>query len=210
DPEGGRDAAAGAGDHHDHRGVGQGDRGGTDPGGEGALMDPSRVRALLEDVAAGRIAIDAALDSLRHMPSRELPAVATVDTHRPLRTGAPEVIFGLGKTGDEIATIMAELAATGANVLATRVDAAKGAEVCARVPAARAHARAQCVVVEQQPFVDRGRGIVRVVTAGTSDMGVAEEAVLTLRLLGHRAEIIHDVAVAGVHRTLARLDALRP
>jgi NCAIR mutase (PurE)-related protein len=172
-------------------------------------MDPAQLRALLEDVAAGKVPIDAALDTMRHMPFRELPGVATLDTHRHLRTGAPEVVFGLGKTGDEVATIMAELATTGANVLATRVDADKAALVCARLPAARAHARARCVVVEQQPFVDRGRGVVRVVTAGTSDMGVAEEAALTLRLLGQRAEIIHDVGVAGVHRTLARLDALR-
>jgi hypothetical protein len=155
------------------------------------------------------VAVDEALETLKHLPFREVAGVATVDHHRHLRTGAPEVVFGLGKSSEEIAAIMAELAQTGANVLATRVDAEKAALVCARLPAARAHARARCVVVEQQPFVDRGRGVVRVVTAGTSDLGVAEEAALTLRLFGHRAEIINDVGVAGVHRTLARLDALR-
>jgi NCAIR mutase (PurE)-related protein len=164
---------------------------------------------LLDDVARGAVSVDAALEAMKHMPFRELEGVATVDHHRHLRVGMPEVVFGLFKTADEIATIMVELAATGANVLATRVAPEKAAVVCARVAGARAHARAQAVVVEQQPFADRGRGQVAIVTAGTSDLGVAEEAALTLRMFGHRSEIIHDVGVAGVHRTLARLPALR-
>jgi NCAIR mutase (PurE)-related protein len=172
-------------------------------------VDPAKIRALLDDVARGAVAVDAAVETLKHLPFRELTGVATVDHHRHLRTGAPEVVFGLGKTGDEIAAIMAELARGGANVLATRVGPDKAERVTARLPAARYHARAGCLTIEPQPFVDRGRGLVRVVTAGTSDMGVAEEATLTLRLHGQRAEIIHDVGVAGVHRTLARLDELR-
>jgi NCAIR mutase (PurE)-related protein len=172
-------------------------------------VDPAKLRVLLGDVARGALSVDAALEALAHLPFRELEGVATVDHHRHLRVGVPEVVFGLFKTADEIAAIMIELARTSANVLATRVAPDKAAVVCARVPGARAHERAQAVVVEQQPFVDRGRGQVAIVTAGTSDLGVAEEAALTLRMFGHRAEIIHDVGVAGVHRTLARLPALR-
>ncbi len=172
-------------------------------------MQPEKIRALLEELARGAIGVDAAMDALKLLPFREIDGVATVDHHRHLRVGHPEVVFGLGKTEAEIAAIVAELAATGANVLATRVAPEKTPTVLARVPGARYHERARCVTVEQRPFEDRGRGTVLVVTAGTSDLGVAEEALVTLRLHGHRTELINDVGVAGVHRTLARLPALR-
>ncbi len=172
-------------------------------------MHPDKLRALLDDVARGKASVEDAVEALKLLPFREIEGVATVDHHRHLRVGVPEVVFGLGKTAEEIAAIVAELAGTGANVLATRVDAVKAAAVLGAVPAARYHERARCVTVEQQPFVDRGRGQIVVVTAGTSDLTVAEEALLTLRLYGHRAELVNDVGVAGVHRTLARLPALR-
>jgi NCAIR mutase (PurE)-related protein len=171
-------------------------------------MDPKKLRELLEEVARGDATVDAALGALRYLPFRELDGVATVDHHRHLRLGWPEVVFGLGKTGEEIAAIVGELSSTGADVLATRVDADKARVVLERVPEARHHPRGQCVTVERRPFTDRGRGVVRVLTAGTSDAQVAEEAMLTLRLMGNRAELIHDVGVAGVHRTLARVSEL--
>lgn len=172
-------------------------------------MQPDRIRALLGDVARGTVPVDQALEALAVMPFQEIEGVATVDHHRHLRVGAPEVVFGLGKTADEIVAIVTELAATGANVLATRVDDAKAVLVLEAVSGAKYHARARCVTLEQQPFVDRGRGQITVVTAGTSDLAVAEEALTTLRLYGHRAELVNDVGVAGVHRTLARLPSLR-
>jgi NCAIR mutase (PurE)-related protein len=168
-------------------------------------MDRERIRRLLEEVARGERAVDAAMEDLRAMPYREIPGVATVDHHRALRLGAPEVVFGLGKTGEEIAAIVLELARSGNDVLATRVDEGKAAHVLERVPGARYFPRGGCIVVEQRPFTDRGRGVVRVVTAGTSDAGVAEEAMIALGLLGNRAELIHDVGIAGVHRTLSRV-----
>jgi NCAIR mutase (PurE)-related protein len=171
-------------------------------------MDPAKLRELLEQVARGDASVDAALSSLRFLPFREVEGVATVDHHRHLRLGWPEVVFGLGKTGEEIAAIMGELASTGADVLATRVEPDKARVVLERVAGVKHHPRGQCLTVEQRPFVDRGRGVVRVVTAGTSDAMVAEEAMLTLRLMGNRAELIHDVGVAGVHRTLARVKEL--
>jgi NCAIR mutase (PurE)-related protein len=160
-------------------------------------------------VKQGELSPDAALAELKHLPFRELGHMATVDHHRHLRVGFPEVVFGLGKTADQIATIMTELATTGANVLATRVDADKAPAVLERVPGARYEEVARCLVVEPRPFEDLGLGTVAVVTAGTSDLAVAEEALLTLRLFGNRTERIHDVGVAGVHRTLARLPVLR-
>ncbi len=172
-------------------------------------MTPENIRELLGRVHSGALGVDEALDELKHLPFRGLGTTATVDHHRHLRLGVPEVVFGLGKTGEQIATIVTELATTGANVLATRVDAAKAQVVIAAVPAARYHAAAQCITIEPKPFVDLGLGTVLVVTAGTSDAGVADEAMITLRMLGQRAERILDVGVAGVHRTLARLDDLR-
>ncbi len=172
-------------------------------------MDPQRLRAVLEAIARGESTVEGAIEELRHLPFRELPGVATVDHHRHLRLGTPEVVFGQGKTGAEAAAIAVELAATGANVLVTRLDAGKAAAVLEKLPAAAYHARSGCVVLEQQPFVDRGHGVVRVVTAGTSDASVAEEAMLALHLFGNRAELVHDVGVAGVHRTLARVSELR-
>src|SRR5512138_3151452 len=102
-------------------------------------MDPSKLRQLLAEVASGNTSVDGALETLRHLPFRELPGVATIDHHRHLRLGFPEVVLGLGKTGPEIAAIIAELAQTGANVLVTRVDEAKAKHVCERVPAAAYH-----------------------------------------------------------------------
>jgi pyridinium-3,5-biscarboxylic acid mononucleotide synthase len=172
-------------------------------------VQPDRIRALLDEVARGAVPVDDAFEALKTLPFQEIEGVATIDHHRHLRVGVPEVVFGQGKTADEIAAIMTELAATGANVLATRVDPGKAMTVLEAVPGAQHLQRARCVTVEQQPFADRGRGAVVVVTAGTSDLAVAEEALITLRLYGHRAELVNDVGVAGVHRTLARLPSLR-
>jgi pyridinium-3,5-biscarboxylic acid mononucleotide synthase len=172
-------------------------------------MDPARLRALLDRVSRGEVAPEAALEELTHLPFRELGHVATVDHHRHLRVGFPEVVFGQGKTAEQIAAIVAELASTGANVLATRVAVEQADAVLSRLPKARYEEVARCLVVEQNPWADRGVGTVVVVTAGTSDLAVAEEALVTLRLFGNRTERVHDVGVAGVHRTLARLPVLR-
>ena len=172
-------------------------------------MHPEHLRALLDRVRDGTTPVDAALTELRDLPYRDLGHMASVDHHRHLRLGLPEVVFGLGKTAEQIARIVDELRTTGANVLATRVDPAKAEAVCARVPGATYEAEARAVIVEQRAFADLGRGAVLVASAGTSDLPVAEEAALTLRLFGNRVERLYDVGVAGVHRTLARIDVLR-
>ena len=172
-------------------------------------MDPARLRELLARVRAGALDVDAASQELATLPFRAVGGHSTVDHHRALRVGVPEVVFGLDKTAAQIADLVAELATAGGNVLATRVSAATAPVVLARVPEARYEAEAQAVVVERGAFADRGRGVVAVVTAGTSDAPVACEAEVTLRLLGNRTTRINDVGVAGVHRTLARVDELR-
>jgi hypothetical protein len=172
-------------------------------------MDPRRLKALLEDVQAGRRSIDQAVDDLRHLPFRDVGGVATVDHHRHLRQGFPEVVFGEGKTAEQIALIMAELAAAGGTVLATRVSSEKAEAVRAALPAARYEPTPRLLVIEQGEWRDRGRGQVLVVSAGTADAPVAEEAAVVARLMGNRVERVNDVGVAGVHRTLAHVERLR-
>ena len=172
-------------------------------------MDPKHLRHLLERVQQGDASVDDAVRELANLPYKDL-GFARVDHHRHLRTGFPEVVLGLGKSAEQIGRILAELAGTGANVLATRVAEAHVDAVLKLVPVARYEAAARAVVVEQQPIADRGRGTVLVVSAGTSDLAVAEEAALTARLAGNRVERLVDVGVAGIHRLLgsrAQLEA---
>jgi len=174
-----------------------------------SAMDPRHLRHLLERVRAGEAGVDEALRELADLPYKDL-GFARVDHHRHLRTGFPEVVLGLGKTAEQIGHIMAELARTGANVLATRVADAHVEAVLAMVPNARHDKLARAMVVEQRPIEDVGRGTVLVVSAGTSDLPVAEEAALTARLAGNRVERLTDVGVAGIHRILgnrAQLEA---
>jgi len=170
-------------------------------------MDPQKLRALLERVQTGDAAVDDALRELADLPFKDL-GFARVDHHRHLRTGFPEVVLGLGKTAEQIGHIVAELARTGANVLATRVADASVDAVLKMVPGARHEKLARAVVVEQQPIADVGRGTVLIVSAGTSDLPVAEEAALTARLAGNRVERLVDVGVAGIHRLLGSRAAL--
>jgi pyridinium-3,5-biscarboxylic acid mononucleotide synthase len=172
-------------------------------------MDPARVRALLERVKDDLVGVEEALEELRTLPFRQLGDTATIDHHRALRVGIPEIVLGEGKTAEQIILIVEELARAGGNVLATRVDPAKAEAVRARVPAARYEAEARALFIEQKPWEDVGRGTIAIVSAGTSDRPVAEEAAFTAHVFGHRIDRIYDVGVAGVHRTLARIDALR-
>src|SRR5690242_6113425 len=166
-------------------------------------MDPRLIRELLERVRSGEASTDAALDALRDLPFRDL-GFATVDHHRALRTGAPEVILGEPKTAEQIAIIAEELARTRQNVLITRLDATKAKAIMERVPELKYAPLARTATLEVAPIAPRLVGRVAVVTAGTADMPVAEEAAETLRMLGIEATRLYDVGVAGIHRLLAR------
>ena len=169
-------------------------------------MREEDLRALLDAVRAGKTPIDAALERLRDLPFADL-GVAHVDHHRELRTGMPEVLFCAGKTPDEIARIASHMSERGAAVLGTRCTPAVFDAVHKELPRAEYNARAQ---VFRLPGTapPRLRGQVAVVTAGTSDLGVAEEAVETLRALGAPYETVYDVGVAGLHRLLAHRSQL--
>jgi NCAIR mutase (PurE)-related protein len=165
-------------------------------------MDPDRLRDLLESVAARRVPVDEAVRELRELPFRAL-GFAHADTHRHLRTGFPEVVLGEGKTPEQIAAILVELARGGSTVLATRVSPEAAELVRAAVPEARHFPVPRALVLGPTPAPDKGRGTIAVVSAGTADVPVAEEAALTAELAGNHVERLFDVGVAGLHRLVA-------
>jgi len=171
-------------------------------------MDPNRLRELLEQVRAGAVSPEQALDRLKGMPFEDL-GFAKVDHHRALRKGLPEVIFGAGKTAAQIVEITRRLNQGEQNVLITRLDAATATEVCAALPEARYHEHARLATLVRHPAEISGRGTILVVCAGTSDLPVAEEAAQTAELIGNRVERLHDVGVAGIHRLFAHQDLLQ-
>ncbi len=170
-------------------------------------MTPENLKELLDSVQQGSVAVEDAMEQLRHFPSQDL-GCAQVDHHRELRQGMPEVIFGEGKTNDQICRIMSAMVAKGANVLVTRLSAEKAGDIVAAFPTAVYHGEARCLILEQRAVERQGRGKILVVSAGTSDIPVAAEALLTARFLGNEAEHLYDVGVAGIHRLLARRELL--
>jgi pyridinium-3,5-biscarboxylic acid mononucleotide synthase len=166
-------------------------------------MDPDKIRGILESLQAGNTDVDHALGALKNLPFEDL-GYAVVDHHRALRQGVPEVIFGEGKTAEQVVGIAREIARSGQNVLMTRIDAAKAAAVSEALDGVRYHAAARILTLEQREIPRLGKYPVAVVCAGTSDVPVAEECAETLRMLGAGIERIYDVGVAGVHRLLAK------
>ncbi len=140
------------------------------------------------------------------MPFEDL-GFAKVDHHRVLRAGMPEVVFGQGKSPAQVAGIFARLAKHGGNVLATRADAKQFAAVKKKVRAAEFRELARAIVLERDPK-KYGKGMIAVVSAGTSDIPVAEEALVTAELMGNDVQHFYDVGVAGIHRLLANREAL--
>lgn len=170
-------------------------------------MDPERLRALLESVKAGETSPDEAVERLRVLPYEEL-GFANLDHHRALRRGFPEVVFCQGKTPEQVAAIVERLAAHSDVVLGTRASAECFDAVRAVVPDARYHTLARVITVERGEARARRAGVT-VVSAGTADLPVAEEAALTAEMMGHDVDRVYDVGVAGLHRLLAQLDRLR-
>jgi pyridinium-3,5-biscarboxylic acid mononucleotide synthase len=166
-----------------------------------------RVLALLKDVASGSVDAEAALARLSLDPVESL-GFATVDHHRALRQGYPEVVFGPGKTPEQCVAIAERIASRGDGFLVTRTDAAQRAALRRRFPTCDVNEVGRTAYLAPELPVPAGRGSVAVVTAGTSDLPVAEEAAATLRALGDRVERLSDVGVAGIHRVLAKRDAL--
>ncbi|HHH10864.1 MAG TPA: nickel pincer cofactor biosynthesis protein LarB [Sorangium sp.] len=170
-------------------------------------MKPERLRALLEGVGRGEISVTEASRTLSKLPYQDI-GVATVDHHRALRQGCPEVVYGEGKTSDQLLRIASALLDAGQNVLVTRADGDKAAALCAAHASARHAPLARTVSVELTPPPLRPCAPVAVMCAGSSDIPVAEEALETLRALGLSSRRIVDVGVAGLHRLLGRSEEL--
>ncbi len=177
-------------------------------------MDRPALDRLLADVREGRLAPERAAERLSAvLPTLPAPAPAgaawRLDHHRALRCGAPEVVLGAGKEPDDLVRIVGELGASAGRVLVTRVDAPRAQRLLAAVPGAVLHERARCVTVGLPPGPPGGRPGVWVLCAGTADVPVAEEARVTAWAHGEAPEALYDVGVAGLHRLLAHVEALR-
>lgn len=170
-------------------------------------MNPIALKKLLADVARGKTTPAAAMEKLRHLPFEEL-GHSTVDCHRALRQGYPEVIFCHGKTVEEIGEIAGRICATGENLLATRASEDVYRRLRGQFPNAVYHRRARAVTVEVRRL-RRAPGFIAVVSAGTADGPVAEEAAVTAEIMGNTVRRFYDVGVAGLHRVISKLPDLR-
>jgi NCAIR mutase (PurE)-related protein len=171
-------------------------------------MTPHRLREILERVAEGAHTPESALEQIRHLPFEDL-GFAKVDHHRSLRSGFPEVIFGQGKTIEQIVAIARQMRAAGQNVLVTRLDSEMAGRLVAELPDFTYSRDSRIAFFRQTPADMKGRGMILVAAAGTADLPVAEEAALTAELMGNQLERIYDVGVAGIHRLFAHHDKLR-
>lgn len=170
-------------------------------------MDTDSIKKMLQDLQSGQIDIDQALQSLRNLPFEDID-FANIDHHRPLRCHMSEVIFCPGKTIEQIVEIFSRLAAQDNNVLATRADADIFAAINAVHPESVFEEKARAVLLRQKPKA-ASENYVAVVTAGTGDIPVAEEARVTIDFLDQDTKMIFDVGVSGLHRLLSHQETLR-
>lgn len=169
-------------------------------------MDRDALKKLLANVRSGRLSVAAAEERLRHLPFDDL-GFASLDTHRMLRRGFPETVYGPGKSIEQIAAIVGRLQAARQTALVTRVGPEVHAAIRARHPKAEYHADARALVLRSGPK-RKGRPGVVVMTAGTTDIGVAEEAAITAELMGEQVRRIFDVGIAGLQRLLSHRETL--
>jgi len=174
-------------------------------------MNIRKLEDLLHKVKTGKASIDEAIVQLKSLPFEDL-GYARIDHHRSLRKGFPEVIWGKGKTSGEILSIMKELKRKGQNILITRLEERKAKGIQKIFPKSRYYPRSKVLTYLTHPVKPEGKGTILVITAGTTDIPVAEEAAVTAQFMGNRVETLYDVGVAGIHRLLSertRLEAAR-
>jgi hypothetical protein len=169
-------------------------------------MDQDHLRGLLEQVRAGAVDVDAAMERMRHLPFEDL-GFAKIDHHRALRHGIPEVVFGKGKTPEQVSAIVASLLDKAQNVLVTRADAPAAERLQGEHPQAEFFPASGAMRVWRDRTL-RGKGKIAVVCAGTSDIPVAEEAQVTAEVMGNEIIAIHDIGVAGIHRVMQNRERL--
>lgn len=164
------------------------------------------LKTLLQDVADGKVDVEQGLDQLRDLPFRDI-GHTKIDLHRSLRNGFPEVIYGAGKTPQQVVEIFEHMAGHN-NILATRVSADMAEQVLDRFPDAEYNELGRTLTLSAKE-ISYYQGEIGIITAGTSDLDVAEEARVTCEMLGSRASVISDIGVAGIHRLLDRMDVIR-
>jgi NCAIR mutase (PurE)-related protein len=167
----------------------------------------ARLRELLNQVQAGEISVEQALDRLRHLPYDDLE-FAKLDTHRPLRKGFPEAVYSPGKSPAQVAALMKRLVEHGQTALATRASREVYEAVQAELPDAEYREAARMIVLHSPEEEQQCGRVVLVVSAGTADQPVAEEAAVTAETMGCHVERLYDVGVAGIHRLLGHTDKL--
>lgn len=170
-------------------------------------MDQDRLRKMLSDLKRGEISVDEACDRLRDLPFEDV-GVACIDHHRGLRRGISEVIFGEGKTVEEILVIMDKMAERDDNIMVTRLSEEKAGVVLERHPQGVYHPRSRILLLERHATEVRGKGRILVISAGTSDIPVAEEATITARFLGNEVDALYDLGVSGLHRVLSHREQI--
>ena len=170
-------------------------------------MNLNALRELLDGVRNGIVSTDAALDRLKSLPFEDM-GHAVIDSHRELRQGFPEVILGEGKSAVQIISIIEKLRSNGSSILATRIDAAKAEAIIKAVPSVQYNSDARTLAFTEGGFEEKGKGIIMVISAGTSDIPVAEEAAVTASMMGNRVDRLYDVGVAGIHRLFSHRERI--
>ncbi|MCX8045119.1 MAG: nickel pincer cofactor biosynthesis protein LarB [Desulfobacterota bacterium] len=166
-------------------------------------MNEQELHQLLRGVRNRTVSITEAIERLKTLPFEDI-GYAAIDHHRALRRGFPEVIWGQDKTGAQIVGIMKKMAAHKDPILVTRLDRTKARAVLKSFPNAQYHPVSRTLTLTVRPIRQGGRGTILVISAGTSDIPVAEEALVTARIMGNRVEHLYDVGVAGIHRLISR------
>jgi len=172
----------------------------------GDFMDSDSLRKLLEDVKKGDVGVDEALMQLRTLPFEDL-GFAKVDQHRNIRNGYPEVIFSQGKTLEQIKLIVQNLMQKNNNIMATRAGRDVYEKIREITDDVEYYEAARIVVIKKRE-IKKSEKVIAVITAGTADMPVAEEAAVTAEIMGNTVERIYDVGVAGIHRLFAKIDTI--
>ena len=170
-------------------------------------MKPEDIRSILEGVKRGDISIDKGLHRLKTLPLEDI-GFATLDHHRSLRKGFPEVIWGAGKTAAQILTIIKKMLTKKHPILVTRLDSRKAAHIKKALPAATYHPASRLLTLNDKTITTGGKGTILVISAGTSDIPVAEEALITAGIMGNTVNHLYDVGVAGIHRLVDKKDTL--
>ncbi len=170
-------------------------------------MDSTTIKKLLEQVHRGDVGIDEALSQLKCLPFEDL-GFASIDHHRSLRQGFPECIWGQEKTADQIIAIVEKMVGMKHPIIITRLDETKAREVRKAFPTLQHHPVPRMLTLSPRETRNAGKGIIMVISAGTSDIPVAEEAVVTARVMGNQVETIYDVGVAGIHRLVSNFGKL--